>query len=174
MSRMPDDYQVPDDPDAGRLDAAYLRTCLGLRAKPGEEPPPLPAAVRRAHYDMARSLSVLGATGNGMTPTQLATVIALALREGVQQQEEERAYSFPWQDAEHGQKIVVVWRKREQPAHYLNRGTDGRIIVLHDGNERTIRPDLVRFPEEGEFPEVAENINAFEQGQQVSDQHPIG
>lgn len=157
-SRLPDDYQIPDDPDAGRMDAAYLRSCLGLRAKPGEEPPELPVAVRRAHYDMARSLSILGAMGNGMTPTQLATVVALAMREGVQAEDEERAYSFPADEATPGQKVVVHWRKKDRPAHY--QGThDGRIVVLHDGNEVKMRPDLVRFPKEGEFPKVAENIN---------------
>ena len=111
-SRMPDDYQVPDDPDAGRMDAAYLRSCLGLRAKPGKEPPELPLAVRQVHYDMARSLSILGATGpTGMNPTQLATVVTLALRDGVQPQDDEPAYSFmpdvETGRAEAGQKVVI-------------------------------------------------------------------
>jgi hypothetical protein len=160
---MPDDYQIPDDPDAGRMDAAYLRSCLGLRAKPGEDPPPLPPAVRRAHYDMARSLSILGAIGpTGMDPTQLATVVALALREGVEVQDEEPAYSFmPLAEsvpAVPGQKVVIHWRNKDRPAHFL-QVADDRVLVLHDGNERNIRPDLVRFPDEDEFPEVAENIN---------------
>lgn len=158
-SKMPDDYQIPDDPDANRMDAAYLRTCLGLRGKPGDTPPELPLPVRRAHFDMARSLSILGATGpTGMTPTQLAVVVALAMREGVEPEEEERAYSFPVEEAGEGQKVVIHWRKKDQPAHFL-REEDGRIVVLHNGNEVKMRPDLVRFPEEGEFPKVAENIN---------------
>jgi hypothetical protein len=158
MSRMPDDYQIPDDPDSNRMDAAYLRTCFGLRAKPGEEPPELPVAVRRAHYDMARSLSILGAMGNGMTPTQLATVVALAMREGVQPQVEEVKYSFPADEATPGQKVVIHWRKKDRPAHFLGE-KDGRIVVLHNGSEVNMRLDLVRFPKEGEFPKVAENIN---------------
>jgi len=158
-SRMPDDYQIPDDPDTGHMDAAYLRSCLGLRAKPGEKPPEFPAAVRLAHYDMARSLSILGAMGNGMTPTQLATVVALALREGVEWRDEESSYSFPAEQAEPGQKVVIHWRNKDRPAHFL-QVSDDRIVVLHDGNERNIRPDLVRFPKEGEFPGKAENINA--------------
>jgi hypothetical protein len=157
-SRMPPDYRVPDDPDMGRMDAAYLRSCLGLRAKPGEEPPELPVAVRRAHYDMARSLSILGAMGNGMNPTQLATVVALALREGVRPQDEEPSYAFRSERAEPGQKVVIHWRNKDRPAHFL-QVRDDRVVVLHDGNERNIRPDLVRFPEEGEFPKAAENIN---------------
>jgi hypothetical protein len=165
----PDDYQIPDDPDAGRMDAAYLRSCLGLRAKPGEEPPQLPAAVRRAHYDMARSLSILGATGrDGMTPTQLAVVVALAMRDfdslRVPESEgEDPAYSFmPEVEAgrvKDGQKVVVHWRKRDRAAHFL-RVEKGRLILLLDGHERRCRPDLVRYPEEGEFRGVAENINA--------------
>jgi hypothetical protein len=159
QSRMSDDFQVPDDPDAGRMDSAYLRSCLGLRAKPGEEPPQLPLAVRRAYYDMARSLSILGAIGpSGMTPTQLATVVALALREGVQPVEEEPAYSFPFEECEAGQKVVIHWRNKDRPAHFLQM-RDDRVIVLHDGEERNIRPDLVRYPNEGEFSEVAESIN---------------
>jgi len=157
-SRIPNDYQIPDDPDAGRMDAAYLRSCLGLRATPGEEPPQLPLAVRRAHYDMARSLSILGAMGNGMTPTQLATVVALALREGVQPVDEEPTYSFPFEQAAPGQKVVIHWRNKDRPAHFLQM-RDDRVIILHDGQERNIRPDLVRYPNEGEFAEVAENIN---------------
>ncbi len=163
-SRMPEDYQIPDDPDTGRMDAAYLRSCLGLRTKIDEEPPELPLAVRRAHYDMARSLSILGASGRGMDPTQLATVIALALRDGAQPEEAETpAYSFmPEVEAGNvapGQKLVVHWRKKNHPAHFAGVSGD-RLILLHDGQERQFRPDLVRYPEEGEFPEVAENINA--------------
>jgi hypothetical protein len=161
-SRMPDDYKIPDDPDTGRMDAAYIRSCLGLRAKPDEEPPELPVEVRRAHYDMARSLSILGATGpRGMTPTQIATVVALSLRDGVRAEDEEEMYAFPAGDAQPGQKVVVHWRKKDRPAHFLE-ARNNRILVLHDGNEVKMRPDLVRFPEEGEFPEVADNINTVE------------
>lgn len=159
QSRMPEDYTVPDDPDIGRMDAAYLRSCLGLRAKLGEEPPELPEAVRRAHFDMARSLSILGVANNSMTPTQLATVVALSLREGIVPQEEEKMYSFPADRAEQGQKVVIHWRNKDRPAHFL-QANDDRVVVLHDGNERNIRPDLVRFAEEGEFSEVPENINS--------------
>ena len=163
-SRMPDDYQIPDDPDAGCMDAAYLRSCLGLRAKPGEDPPPLPAAVRRAHYDMARSLSVLGATGpTGMDPTQLAIVVALALRDGVKIQEpKEQTHSFMSEieagQVEEGQKVVVHYRKKDWPAHFLGVEKD-RLVLLHEGSERRFRPDLVRYPKEGEFSEIAENVN---------------
>ena len=164
-SRMPDDYQIPDDPDTGRMDAAYLRTCLGLRAKPGEQPPELPPAVRRAHYDMAQSLSLLHATGRtGMDPTQLATVVALALRDDSLQlpEPETPAYSFmPEIEAgrvEDGQKLVVHWRKKDWPAHFL-RVDEDRLLLLHEGHERRFRPDLVRYPKEGEFPDVAENVN---------------
>jgi hypothetical protein len=160
---MPDDYQIPDDPDGGRMDAAFLRSCLGIRAKPGEEPPEFPLAVRRAHYDMARSLSILGALGHGMTPTQLATVVALAIRDGVEPQEDEDpGYSIiPMVEAgqvEPGQKVIIHWRNKDRPAHFLEAIGD-RIRVLCEGDERNIRPDLVRLPEEGEFPEFAENVN---------------
>lgn len=161
-SRMPPDYAIPDDPDTNHMDSVYLRSCLGLRAKPGEEPPELPLAVRQAHYDMARSLSILGAKNSSMDPTQLATVIALALREGVQPQEpEEPDYSFmPEVEAGRvtsGQKVVIRWRNKDRPAHFLQT-RDGRVVVLHDGNERKIRPDLVRFPEDGEFPDVQPSL----------------
>ncbi len=160
-SRMPDDYRIPDDPDADRMDAAYLRSCLGLRAKLGEEPPELPLAVRQAHYDMARSLSILG-VGGQMDATQLATVVALALREGVQPQEpEEPDYSFmPEVEAGRvapGQKVVIRWRNKDRPAHFLQT-RDDKVVVLHDGNERNIRPDLVRFPRDGEFPDVQPSL----------------
>ena len=161
--RMPDDYKIPDDPDANRMDASYLRSCLGLRAKPGEQPPELPLAVRRAHYDMARSLSILGATGpTGMNPTQLATVISLSFISGVEAHDEEPAYSFKTVVeegyVEPGQKVVIHWRKKNRAAHYL-QVNDDRIVVLYEGNECNIRPDLVRLPEEDEFPDAAENIN---------------
>lgn len=164
-SRMSNDYQIPDDPDTGHMDAAYLRSCLGLRAKSGEEPPELPLAVRRAHYDMTRSLSILGALGRGMTPTQLATVYSLALRDGAQLSEPETpAYSF-MAEVEAGrvgvgQKLVVHWRNKDQPAHFVQLDGD-RLILLHDGHERRFRPDLVRYPEDGEFPEVADNVNTL-------------
>jgi hypothetical protein len=160
---MPDDYQVPDDPDAGRMDAGYLRSCLGLRAKPGEEPPQLPTAVRRAYYDMSRSLSILGATRNSMDPTQLATVVALALREGVQAEGEEQTLCTFLDEVKGGrvttgQKVVIHWRNKDRPAHFLG-AHDGKMLVLHGGSDVNVRPDLVRFPEAGEFPGVADNIN---------------
>jgi hypothetical protein len=168
ISRMPEDYQIPDEPDAGRMDAAYLRSCLGLRAKLGENPPELPLAVRRAHYDMARSLSILGATGpTGMDSTQLATVVALAIRDetlGKLPEPEPQAYSFmPEVEAGRvadGQKLVVYWRKKDWPAHFLRADGD-RLVLLHEGDERRFRADLVRYPEEGEFPEAADNINTM-------------
>jgi hypothetical protein len=162
---MPDDYQIPDDPDTGRMDAAYLRSCLGLRSKLGEEAPELPLAVRRAYYDMARSLSILGAMRNTMTPTELATVVALAFRSdaGVQAEDEEPGYSFLTEVeagcVEPGQKVVIHWRNKDRAAHFLHVA-NGRVVVLHDGEERTIRPDLVRLAEADEFPEVADNINS--------------
>jgi len=161
---MPDDYRIPDDPDDSRMDGAYLRTCLNMRCKLGEEMPEFPVAVRRAHYDMARSLSLLGAVGSaGMTPTQLAVVVALACREGVEPEEPEvPAYSFiPEIESGRvasGDKVVIHWRNKDRPAHFHRLDND-RILVLCEGDERSIRPDLVRFPVEDEFPEVAENIN---------------
>ncbi len=173
-SRCPPEYTIPDDPDAGKMDAAYLRTCLGLRTPIGETPPQLPVAVRRAHYDMARSLSLLGAIGpNGMDATQLAIVVALALRDPEME--------LPKRDGEQsetagelvtsgvvidsatmarGQKVVVFWRNKDQAGHFLGFSpVNGRLVVLLNGNEMHFRPDLVRLPTEGEFPEVAENIN---------------
>ena len=155
--QMPDDYQVPDEPDAGRMDAAYLRSCLGLRAKPGEEPPPLPPAVRQAHYKMARCLSVLGEMGRSMTPTQIATVAVLSDVEP--QEPEPPEYSFLSESPEDGQKVVIHWRMKDRPAHFLSITPEGRVLVLHNGSEVKIRPDLVRHPEPGEFPDCADNIN---------------
>lgn len=167
-SRMPDDYQIPDDPGAQRprMDAAYLRTCLGLRAQPDEEPPELPLAVRRAHYDMYHSLSILSAIGPaGMSPTELAVVVALSLRDDSLElpEPETPAYSFmPEAEAgrvEEGQKVVVHWRQKDQVAHFLR--VDGeKLVLLLNSNESRHRADLVRYPKEGEFPEAAENINA--------------
>ena len=94
-----------------------------------------------------------------MTPTQLATVVVVALREGVEPQDEEPAYSFLSERVAPGQKVVIHWRNKDRPAHFLH-ARDGRVVVLHAGDERNIRPDLVRFPEDGEFAEVADNINS--------------
>ena len=168
-SRCPPEYQVPDDPDAGRMDAAYLRTCLGIRTPIGEKAPPLPVAVRRAHYDMARSLSLLGAVGpQGMDATQLATVIALAMRDP-DMELPSRAVAVPAEapiaDAidvgalESGQKVVVQWREKDQPGHFIRRGPGGRLQVLVNGDERFFKAEAVRLSAEGEFPEVAANIN---------------
>ena len=165
-SRISDDYQIPDDPDTGQYDSAYLRTCLGLRAKPGEPPPELPAAVRRAHYDMSRSLSILGATNpRGMTPTQLATVICLALRDSdikLSLTEDRSEPSF-MEEVESGrvvsgQKVAVRWQMKEQPAHFIEKDGD-RLKLLIKGDERRFQPKFVRYPEAGEFPEVPDNIN---------------
>ena len=162
VSRMPDDFQIPDDQDSGRMDAAFLRSCLGLRALPGEKPPELPLAVRQAYYDMARSLSILGAMRNTMTPTELATVVALACRNGVQAEDEEPGYSFFDEvtagRVAPGQKVVIHWRNKDRAGHFLQT-TENRVVVLCDGEERNIRPDLVRLPEADEFPDVAPNIN---------------
>jgi hypothetical protein len=161
---MPLDYQIPDDPDSGQMDAAYLRSIFGLRTKVGEEPAPLPDAVRRAHYDVSRPLRVLGAMGSGMTPDQLALVTVLAVREGQAIKEADPQYSFLDETPEAGQKVVVHWRLKERPAHFMGT-SEGRVVVLLDGNEVKIRPDLVRFPTEGEFPEVADNCNSLTTGQ---------
>ena len=158
--KMPDDYQIPDDPDTGRMDAAYLRTCLGLRAKEGEEPPPLPAAVRQAHFVMAHFLSRLGARGRNMTPTQLATVL---MSSGLQPQEPEKPkYSFLDKVPVDGQKVVIHWRKKDQPAHFLGVTPEKRVRVLHNGNEVKMRSDLVRHAFDGEFPDISSNINLVE------------
>jgi hypothetical protein len=160
---MPDDYQIPDGDRS--MDAAYLRTCLGLRTKPGEDPPELPDAVRRAHYDMARALSVLGAMGpTGMTPTQLATVVVLALRDSdvnLAPAEEEDPTFMDEVDAGRvapGQKLVVQWQMKEQPAHFIAKFGE-RLKILVNGDERRFLPHLVRYPEDGEFPDVPDNIN---------------
>lgn len=158
QSRMPADYQIPDDPDHGKMDASYLRSCLGLRAKAGEQLPELPDSVRRAHYDMARSLSIMGVMGRGMDPTQLAVVIAMALREGTAITEHEPEYAFPVNEAIPGQKVVIRWRNKDQPAHFL-KARDGKVVVLQNGNEVKMSPENVRFPEDGEFPDVDDNIN---------------
>ena len=155
--KMPVDYEVPDDPDSGCMDAAYLRTCLGLRANSGEEPPPLPAAVRQAHYVMSRCLSALGARGNGMTPTQLATIVALAALEA--KEPDPPGYSFLDESPQDGQKVVIHWRKKDLAAHFVGQTEDGRVVVLQDGKEVKMRADLVRHPEPNEFPDVASNIN---------------
>lgn len=167
-SKMPPEYSVPDDPDHNKMDAAYLRTCLGIRTPPGETPLPLPLAVRRAHYDMARALSLLGAVGpTGMDATQLAVVVALALRDPDMEMPR-RATETVEQDGpeyidvaalESGQKVVVLWQEREQPAHFIKRGPGGRLQILVNGDERFLKPEAVRLPLPGEFPDVAENIN---------------
>ena len=168
MTSMPDDYQIPDDPEAGRMDAAFLRTCLGIRSVPAENPPELPMAVRRAHYGVSRTLSVLGRKGGTMDETQLAMVIEFAKQNGVEVSEPAPpAYSFmPEVEAgrvEVGQKLVIHWRNKDRASHFVQRDGD-RLILLHDGHERSIRPDLVRYPKDGEFSEVADNINAVATG----------
>jgi hypothetical protein len=159
--KIPDDYQVPDDPDCGFMDAAYLRTCFGIPDTAGEEPQPLPEAVRRAHYVMSRTLQILGAYPGYMKPETLATVVALAVLNGAEVQEEKEAeYAFPVEEATKEQKVVIEYRKKDRPAHFLGvRESDGRILVLHEGKEIGLRPDLVRFPEEGEFDDVPDYIN---------------
>jgi len=98
-----------------------------------------------------------------MTPTQLATVVALALRDGAEAAEpDEPEYPFLVEvesgQVATGQKVVIYWRNKDRPAHFLQL-RDNRVVVLYDGEERNIRPDLVRLPEAGEFSKVAENIN---------------
>jgi len=150
------------------MDAAFLRTCLGLRAQPGKPVPELPDAVRRAHYDMARSLSILGAMGpGGMKPVELAVVVVTALREP-----DMPDLSFDLPDpvldfmAEvesgrvvSGQKVVVRWQMKEQPAHFIEKDGD-RVKLLVSGDERRFRPDLVRVALPGDFPEFPNNINS--------------
>lgn len=162
---MPDDYQIPDDPDNGRMDAAYLRTCLGLRLKPGEPPPEFPDAIRRAYYGMSRRLSLLGAKGASMTPTQLAIVVELAaLRDsGVELPPEEPLQASFMDEVNEGrvvsgQKVAVHWRGKDRPAHFIEKEGD-RLKVLVDGDDIRFRPVNVRYPEEGEFPDVPDNIN---------------
>lgn len=155
--KMPDSYQIPDDPDAGRMDAAYLRACLGMRVEDGQKPPPFPRAVRQAHYNMARALSALGAMGRSMNPTQLATVITLASVEV--QDIEVPEHAFVRDKPPVGQKVVIHWRKKDQPAHFLGMTPDSRVLVLHNGNEIKMRPDLVRNAKPNDFPEVPQNIN---------------
>lgn len=169
-SKMPDDYQIPDDPDNGKMDAAYLRTCLGMRTPPDGPPPPLPAAVRRAHYDMARSLSLLGGIGlSGMDRTQLAVVVCLAQRDPEEPVEivEATRPEITFLDIVNenlitrGGKVVVRFRNEDCPGHFLEVLPDNRILVLHDGSERKFKPSSVRLPDVTEFDDVASNINAL-------------
>lgn len=179
-SRMPPEYAIPDDPDTNKMDAAYLRTCLGIRTMPGEEPTPLPVAVRRAHYDMARSLSLLGAMGpTGMDATQLAVVIALALRDpdmempkrngGSEQVVAEASAPKPAPAPEPepeeqkqavpvGEPVFVTLDGQERAGFYTKRGPGGRLVVVVDGEERFLRPGDVRFPENGEAAEVNQEV----------------
>jgi hypothetical protein len=157
--QMPVSYQVPDDPDAGRMDAAYLRTCLGLPTPLSGEPPQLPPAVRRAHFQMSHALSRLGALGrSGMDATQIATVVALAAL----QNEEDPARTF-LDDVEdglvgEGDKVIVRQRGKDQAAHFLR--ADGEVvIVLHNGSERSFAVASVRLPRADEFPLISDNLH---------------
>jgi hypothetical protein len=100
-----------------------------------------------------------------MTPTELATVIALAFRgnASVQAEDEEPGYSFLDEveagRVEPGQKVVLHWRNKDRAGHFLHVADD-RVVVLHEGEERNIRPDLVRLAEADEFPDAADNINS--------------
>lgn len=149
-SRMPPEYQIPDNPDSNKMDAAYLRTCLGIRTIPGEEPPPLPVAVRRAHYDMARSLSLLGAMGpTGMDATQLACVVVMAMRdpdmEMPKKQAEQKAVAPKPPAVATGTDVTVAIDGQDVAAQYLRKGPGGRLALLVDGAERFFRPEDVRF-----------------------------
>ena len=162
---MPDDYQIPDDPGNNRMDASYLRTCFGLSAKPGETPPEFPEAVRRNHWNLSRPLSLLGGTGpTGMTKTQLAFVVVLARRDmGVEAPPEEPPQASFMDEVDEGravsgQKVVVHWQRKDQPAHLIEKDGD-KVKLLVRGKEIRFRPDLVRYAEEGEFPNVLDNIN---------------
>lgn len=158
-SKMPPEYRVPDDPDTNKMDAAYLRTCLGIRTLPGEEPPPLPLAVRRAHYDLARALSLLGGMGpTGMDRTQLAFVVVLALRDPDMEmpQRKEQVAPTPAPSAPKpkknltiasGDEVIVTVDGTEVAGNFRARGPGGRLAVIVDGTERFFRPDDVRLPE---------------------------
>ena len=150
---MPSDYQVHEQ------DAAYLRTCFGLRPQPGEDPPELPELVKRIHYYMSHCVTMLGdrAPNGGLKPAHLAAVATLVLVLGDEPRKAEPTNEFPGTD--YGRKVVIHYRKRDRPAHFLRREED-RVVVLCEGNERNIRPDLVRFPREGEFPDVAETLKS--------------
>ncbi len=159
-SRMPPEYQIPDSPDENKMDASYLRTCLGIRTLPGEEPPPLPLAVRRAHYDLARALSLLGGMGpTGMDRTQLAFVVVLALRDPdmeMPKRKEEKVESAAVPSAPKpkknptitsGDEVIVIVDGKEQVGNFMKRGPGGRLEVIIDGMERYCRPDDVRLPD---------------------------
>ncbi len=170
-SRMPPEYQVPDDPDTNKMDAAYLRTCLGIRSLPSEEPLPLPLAVRRAHYDLARALSLLGGMGpTGMDRTQLAFVVVLALRDPdmeMPKRNGEKVEPAPIpaapKEAEKksgyrlGDDLVVTVDGKDQPGCFLRRGPGGKLAVMTDGKERYFRPEDVRPREKDEA--AAEGTN---------------
>jgi len=168
--QLPAGYEIPDDPDTGRMDASYLRTDFGLRPKPGEEPAELPIWVRWAHFHVSRSRQLAGVSGPmngdvlGYTAglARIAECIGVVEQEVEQEQEEDPPYSFmPEVEAgrvTEGQKVVVYWRNKDQVAHFLRVDGD-RLLLLLQGSERRFRPDLVRHPKEDEFPEVAENFN---------------
>lgn len=146
---MPEGYQIPDDPDNGRMDAAYLRTCLGMPTPLSGEPPPFPLAVRQAHYHLAHALSRLGAIGpRGMDATQLATVAALAAMAGDEEAGPRRTFCDDIDDGlvSEGQKIMLRYRGVEHPGKFLRVEGD-KIIVQHEGVERKCQPTSVRLEE---------------------------
>ena len=161
MSKMPDDYQIPDYPEAMQMDAAFLRTLSGIQDIPGEDPPELPIEVRRAHYDMSRALSILGVRGASMDPTQLAFVHCLALRSNERvklppaKPKQKRGPSFLDETIELGELVMIRWRHQDRLAQFVRFEND-KVVVLYEDNERNIRPDLVRRPTEEEMPSVAE------------------
>lgn len=161
---MPDDYQVPNDPNILCYDADTLRTLLGLRGKRGEPPPELPVEVRRVYYDMSLLLERQSAKGPTMDRVALATVVMFAQREmGVELPPKEPPPFSMMDEVDAGrlvpgQKVVVKWPVKDQPGHFI-RKSDGKMRLLVKGQERNHRPDLVRYPEEGEFPGVVDNIN---------------
>jgi len=160
--QMPDGYQIPDDPDAGHMDAAYLRTCLGIPTPLSGEPPQLPMAVRKAYFHMAHALSRLGAKRPRMDATQIATVVALSamLGDSVEEPPPTRTFLDDLEDGivDEGGKVVVRYRAADHPGHFLRVEGD-KIVVLHDGNERRCHPTAIRIPNDGEFPDVPSSIN---------------
>lgn len=157
--QMPDGYQIPDDPENGRMDAAYLRTCLGIMTPLSGQSPAFPLEVRRAYFHMAHSLSRLGALSRGgMDATQIATVAALATMYMYANEEAERPTFLSAIEsgrAKEGRKVVFLYRKVEQPGHFLRMEED-KVIVLHGGLERKCSPTSVRLSEPNEFPDVSE------------------
>ena len=147
--QMPCGYQIPEN-----MDAAYLRTCLGIPTPLSGELPEFSLAIRRSYFHMAHALRRLGALNHrGMDATQIATVVALATMQENERDETRQVFREAINDGlvSEGQKVVMWYRGVEHVGNFLRMEGD-KIIVLHDGRERKCSPASVRLCREGEFP----------------------